>query len=280
MKPPRWDWEKYPDTYRVWGQKLYNPDARRCKVDPALARPPAASCRSSPPRTCRRRRTTTTGRRSTPITRWWSPARIQYSDTPAPKVFGNVTPLDPQLFSRMSDFADELLKGERGGKYSPVEVAQWLEDLAGDGTPAARDVDVADPGGSRALLRAPSSAPACCIHLHEQTGDRAALEEALKCVSRGARRLGATRRTGQGRLRRRTSRWASSPGCAATGSTACPRSTKTSPRSKSAWPPRRRAIIHGCAPRSPRRSAVRSACTMRGAPYAAGALHAEAGRSR
>ena len=37
----------------------------------------------------------------------------------------------------MSEFAGELLKGERSGKYSPVEVAQWLEDLA-DG--AERDL--------------------------------------------------------------------------------------------------------------------------------------------
>ena len=57
-------------------------------------------------------------------------AKTEYSDTPAPKVFGNTSPLDPQLFSRMTDFADELLKGDRSGKYSPIEVAQWLEDLA------------------------------------------------------------------------------------------------------------------------------------------------------
>ena len=56
-----------------------------------------------------------------------NPGKHHYSDTPAPKVFGNVTPLDPQLFSRISDFAGELLKGERDGKYSPIEVAQWLD---------------------------------------------------------------------------------------------------------------------------------------------------------
>jgi hypothetical protein len=30
----------------------------------------------------------------------------------------------------MTDFAEEMLKGKRSGKYSPIEVAQWLEDLA------------------------------------------------------------------------------------------------------------------------------------------------------
>src|ERR1035441_1940929 len=33
---PRWDWEKYLDTYRVWGRKLYNPDAK-VAVEPSLA---------------------------------------------------------------------------------------------------------------------------------------------------------------------------------------------------------------------------------------------------
>ena len=37
--------------------------------------------------------------------------------------------MDPQLFLRINDFAEELLKGERSGKYSPIEYAQWIEDL-------------------------------------------------------------------------------------------------------------------------------------------------------
>src|SRR5262245_57682660 len=57
-------------------------------------------------------------------------ARSPYGDTPTPKTFTNVSPVDPQMFSRISDFAAEMLKGERSGKYSPIEVAQWLGDLA------------------------------------------------------------------------------------------------------------------------------------------------------
>src|SRR6185312_10462512 len=53
-----------------------------------------------------------------------------YGDTPSPKTFGNASPFDPQMFSTVNGFAAELLKGESSGKYSPVEVAQWLEDLA------------------------------------------------------------------------------------------------------------------------------------------------------
>src|SRR5436305_12676003 len=98
-----------------------------------------------------------------------------YTDTPAPKVFGNVTPLDPQLFSRMSDFADELLKGERGGKYSPVEVAQWLDDFAATAE-GGRELDVQMQAGLGRFFAAKFRA-GVLFHLHERTGDRAALEE-------------------------------------------------------------------------------------------------------
>jgi hypothetical protein len=52
-----------------------------------------------------------------------------YFDSPEPRTFQNVTPLDPQLFSSCREFAGELL-GARSGKYSPVDVAHWLDRLA------------------------------------------------------------------------------------------------------------------------------------------------------
>jgi hypothetical protein len=51
-----------------------------------------------------------------------------YSDTPIPKCFGTVSPLDPQLFSAIVDHAADLLGGRPNPRYSPIEVAQWLED--------------------------------------------------------------------------------------------------------------------------------------------------------
>jgi hypothetical protein len=54
--------------------------------------------------------------------------RGSYGDTPAPRIFGNVSPLDPQLFYRINDYADDLLSAEVSGKYSPLEVAQWLDE--------------------------------------------------------------------------------------------------------------------------------------------------------
>jgi hypothetical protein len=115
-----------------------------------------------------------------------------YGDTPSPKTFQNVSPLDPQLFSRMSDFADELLKGERSGKYSPIEVAQWLEGLAGaalnglshaeatNSTEVRRlSIDVRMQAGLGRFFAA-KFRRGVLYSIHERTGDRLALEEALK----------------------------------------------------------------------------------------------------
>ena len=51
-----------------------------------------------------------------------------YSDTPEPKCFGTVSPLDPQIFSTIAEHVSDLLAGKPNPKYSPVEVAQWMED--------------------------------------------------------------------------------------------------------------------------------------------------------
>jgi hypothetical protein len=92
----------------------------------------------------------------------------------------------------MSEFAGELLKGERGGKYSPVEVAQWIEDLA-EG--AMRDLERAGAPKSAELRRleidvamqaglgrffAARFRSGVLYAIHERTGDRPALEESLK----------------------------------------------------------------------------------------------------
>ena len=114
-----------------------------------------------------------------------------YTDTPSPRVFGNVSPLDPQLFSRMNDFADALLAGHRDAKYSPVEVAQWLEVCAHqasshlakagkhDDSPAFRRmaIDVEIQAGL-GLFFAAKFRTAVLYRVHE-TGDLSALKEAL-----------------------------------------------------------------------------------------------------
>ncbi len=153
----RWDWEKYRYSYRVWGRLLYNPDAegeswRRMlrsqfgggagDVETALAHAsrilPIVTTAYSP----------SAANNNYFPEMYWNESMVDeklsrpYGDSPAPKVFGNASPLDPQLFSRMNDFAAELIGGERSGKYSPVEVAQWLEDYAAQAMKSLRQAEV------------------------------------------------------------------------------------------------------------------------------------------
>ena len=118
-----------------------------------------------------------------------------YGDTPAPRVFGNVSPLDPQLFLRINDFADQLLDGTSSGKYSPVEVAQWLDDFADAATQhltqAARDItgkpvqyrrleiDVLIQAGLGHFFAAKFRS-GVLYRIFENTGDRGALETSLE----------------------------------------------------------------------------------------------------
>jgi hypothetical protein len=55
---------------------------------------------------------------------------VPYGDSRAPHVFGNASPFDPALFLSMNEYAKELLGEAPSGKYSPIEVAQWIEDIA------------------------------------------------------------------------------------------------------------------------------------------------------
>ncbi len=209
LNPAR-DWEKYLYTYRVWGQLLYNPNAdpdtwqRQLRkhfsngataVEAALA----ASTRIVPLITTAHLPSAANDtfgpefytNQSIVDAKKYSP----YGDTPAPKVFGNVSPLDPQLFARINDFAAELLKGEHGARYSPIEVAQWLENLAQvanaqlteaekgtkQSTPEFRrlaaDVKIQSGIGRFFALKLRT---AVLYAIHEQTGDRNALEQAVK----------------------------------------------------------------------------------------------------
>ena len=172
-KAPRYDWERFTDTYRVWGAKLLDPDAE-VKIDPALA----AASRILPI-------VTTTHLPSAANNNYWPEIytnqpmvdgpRHQYSDTPAPRTFGNTEALDPQLFSRISDFAEEMLKGERGGKYSPLEVATWLEDLANKSAGPATYLQTGLGRFFATKFRA-----GVLYELHARTNDRAALERSIQ----------------------------------------------------------------------------------------------------
>lgn len=208
---PRWDWEKYQYTLRVWGRLLYNPDAdpdawrRYLRNRFAAAAPGAEEALANATRILPL--VTTAHGASAGNNTYWvemytnqpivDPRRRHpYSDSPAPRVFGNVSPHDPQLFARINDFAGELLEGTRSGKYSPVEVAQWLEDYA---DAAARNLaraeaqaaDKSAPEWRRLAIDVALQAELGRFYgakvrsgvlygIYERSGDRIALEEALK----------------------------------------------------------------------------------------------------
>jgi hypothetical protein len=143
LNPKSGDWEKFEYFYRVWGRCLYNPDA-----DPESWRrylkssfgPGAPSVESALANASRVLALVTSAHLPSASNHaFWAEIytnmpivlgseRSPYSDTPTPKCFGTVSPLDPQLFSTIVDHAGDLLAGRANVKYSPIEVAQWLED--------------------------------------------------------------------------------------------------------------------------------------------------------
>ncbi len=142
---PRYDWQKFELYYRVWGRKLYDPDANAeawqrwlrsefgtggTAVETAVANAsrilplltsahlPSASNHSFWPEIYT----------NMPIVIGSEPS--PYSDTPTPKCFGTVSPLDPQTFCTIVDHASDLLAGSWSARYTPIEVAQWMENFA------------------------------------------------------------------------------------------------------------------------------------------------------
>jgi len=164
---PHYDFEKYLYTYRLWGRLGYNPDAnpeiwRRAlrhdfgaaalAVENALApvsrmlplftlaHGPSANCSLYWPEIY------------TNMAIADAEQKHPYGDTRSLKLFGNASPLDPQLFLSPDECGDALVAGHATGKYSPLEVAQWLEDIA---TAASTHIAAA-----RSQLGAAASAPA------------------------------------------------------------------------------------------------------------------------
>lgn len=143
---PNHDYEKYAYGYRLWGRMLYNPDTRPeiwqrqlrqdygATLAPVVEQSLGSASRILP-------LVTSAHLVSASNNMYWpelysnipiasAPNNGPFTDTSTPKNFGGVSPLDPQLFYRVNDYADDLLKGTVSAKYSPIEVAQWLEGLA------------------------------------------------------------------------------------------------------------------------------------------------------
>jgi hypothetical protein len=159
---PADDWEKFWYTYKLWGRLTYNPDCASevWRRDLQNGHPDGSEIEKTLASTSRILPLITTAHLPSAANNSYWPEiytnmpivdagrRHPYGDTPSPKRFGTVSPLDPQLFSRIEEFAGELVEGGAGGKYSPAEVSAWLLGMAQKGSPVRDYLPVARRDGS------------------------------------------------------------------------------------------------------------------------------------
>jgi hypothetical protein len=208
---PKYDWQKFEYQYRVWGRLVYNPETdpdawRRYLRGELQDAAPAAEIALANASRILPVITTTHGASGSNNSYWpemymnmpiVDPNRAQpYRDTPEPRKFGTVGAFDPQLFSSVDACAEALLSGGGMARYSPIDVAQWLENLS---TTAAENQAVAlsraaqkDAPALRRLLAdvaiqsgigrffAYKFRSGVLWSLFDRTGDRNALAEAVK----------------------------------------------------------------------------------------------------
>lgn len=143
--PEGGDWRKYLYTYRVWGRHLYDPDTNPDSYRRYLRAEYGAAARPVETALAQASRIlpliTSAHLPSASAMTYWpelytnmpiadASLRHPYGDTPEPKVFGTVSPLDPAMFSPINEFVAELVRQSPSGRYSPADVARWLEDSA------------------------------------------------------------------------------------------------------------------------------------------------------
>jgi hypothetical protein len=165
---PKYDWEKFDYYYRVWGRKLYDPEAnaetwrRSLRTDFG---PGALPMESAVANTSRILALLTSAHlpsgsnhsfwpelySNMPIVIGSEPS--PYGDTPTPKCFATVSPLDPQMFSIIVEHVNDLLAGNSDPRYSPIEVAQWMEDFAAASSSALAEARLKATGRSSPAFR-------------------------------------------------------------------------------------------------------------------------------
>jgi hypothetical protein len=211
LQPKGGDWEKYAYSYRLWGRLLYNPDADADGWRQSLRTNFGAGAEATEAALAHASRilplVTTAHLPSAANNNYWPEVYTNmsivdasvahpYGDSPSPRRFGTVSPIDPVLFSRIDDYADGLLKGQTTGQYSPLEVAFWLQELAETARKhlAAAEAGVKDARGPEfrrlavdvaiqsglGLFFAHKLRAGVLYALYDRGRDREALQEAVK----------------------------------------------------------------------------------------------------
>ncbi len=165
---PAEDWEKYAYTYRLWGRLLYNPEAepeiwqRRLRKNWGTAAPAAEQALAQASRILPL--VTSVHLPSAANNNYWpeiytnmslvdASVRSPYSDTPSPKRFGTVSPLDPEIFCTIDEYGQEILSKKHSGKYSPVDVMHWLTQMTQQATKNLAEVEQKSGGIPSADLK-------------------------------------------------------------------------------------------------------------------------------
>ncbi|TCR71404.1 hypothetical protein [Rhizobium sp. BK376] len=144
--PTRYDWQKYEYQYRVWGRLLYFPDAPReswmrylqheCgDATEACATGLSWASRVLP-------LISLTHGPSASNNHYWpeiytnlpliegTGQRAYGFDMDGPVRFGNAPTFDSALFANPREYAELLLIGKPSHRYTPLDVADWLETMA------------------------------------------------------------------------------------------------------------------------------------------------------
>ncbi|HET7768335.1 MAG TPA: hypothetical protein VFN74_06130, partial [Chloroflexota bacterium] len=148
LRHPEGDWAKYKRFYRLFGTLLHNPDAppdewRSHNLEDLGAESEAALAAEQALAYASRILPLVTAAHlpSAANNTFWAELYTNqpivdqsrphpYTDTPTPKLFTHVSPLDPQLFTNADQFAEEVISGKRTARYSPLDVARRLDTLA------------------------------------------------------------------------------------------------------------------------------------------------------
>ncbi|MDV3249725.1 hypothetical protein DevBK_00125 [Devosia sp. BK] len=142
----RQDWRKYDYQYRVWGRLLYNPEAPRQSWMRWLERECgtlAEVCEKGLSWASRvLPLVTLTHGPSASNNHYWpeiytnlgliegSGKRAYGFDMEGPTRFGNAPTFDSVLFTSPREFAELLLAGKTSHRYTPLDVAGWLDEMA------------------------------------------------------------------------------------------------------------------------------------------------------
>jgi len=212
---PADDWEKYALAFRLLGRLTYDPAANHeqwRRSLPADHGPAADAAEAALASASRILPLITSAHHPSASNNYYWPevytdiaiaaagdggsVATHYYDTPKPKRFGTAGPIDPQIFSSPAEAVAEALAGELSGRYSPLDVAGWLDRLAGDAATQLARMKAALPVTASAASRrlmvdvgiqeaigrffAAKLRAVVCYELFERTGSAPAIHAAVR----------------------------------------------------------------------------------------------------